>query len=276
MTLVSVSTRSSILFIFVLSISLVISGCGGSSEQDTFEEAQRLLGEGNYQGAIDEYSALVEAYPASSYAPKSQYKIAYIYKRFLKDTVSAEEAYNMLLHLYPDSEEAIFSREDLAFIYHRRGAHRKAIEHYGYLIEHGPKDLKNTFLFKIALEYIELNDFRQARVELKEILRAEVKGKLVPKTLYRVATTYHLEGNLDEALEAYNLVIEKLPKHALALESKLGIATVLEESGELVKALVTLNLLLSEYPNSGAIRLRIERAKERQKNAPKLRKRSRR
>jgi TolA-binding protein len=262
--------------IFFLSISTLpvfLYGCGVPREQEIFEEAERLLSEGQYLAAIDGYSRVVELFPESPYVAQSQYKIGFIYSRYLDDVSRAMEAYSTLLYMYPSSPEVSAARQDRARVFSSLGNHWNAIEEYRWLLDNGPGEKRDRFQYNMAMEYVKMNEFGQARIELEELLNAVPSTPLFPEVHYQLANIYYLEGNLEEAERAYDEVISKFQGHRISLEAKLRKAAALEEAGRLKEALALLKELEEEYPNREAVRIRIASTEERLKKRPRTGKR---
>jgi TolA-binding protein len=263
--------------LFFLSISTLpavfLSGCGVPPEAKIFDEAESLLSEGRYHGAIDGYSRVVDLFPESPYAPKSHYKIGLIYSRYLDDVPRAMEAYSTLLYMYPSSPEVIAARMDRARVFSSREENWNAIEEYQWLLENGPRDRQDRFRYNIAMEYVKMNDFEQARIELEDLISAMPSTPLLPELHYQLANTYYLQGSLEEAIRAYDGVISEFKAHRVGLEARLGKAAALEEAGRLKEALALLKELEDEYPNREAVKIRIHSIEERLKKGPRTRKR---
>lgn len=244
-----------------------LQGCSLDRAHKAYESGERLLGDGDYTGAIAEYSSVVSGFPSSEWAPKSQYKIVFIFNHHIGDMNGAREAYARLLVLYPGSEEAFLGRQDMAQAWSRKGEHRKAIEEYQRIIMERP-GTRRTFQYRIALEYVMMNEFRQARIELVELLDVITNPNLAPLIRYEIANTYYIEGSMDEAIKRYDEIIERYPGHSVAVEARLGKAKALDEAGRLNEALDILNGLVGEYPDKEAIETRIRWIQKRLKSGP--------
>jgi TolA-binding protein len=238
-----------------------------------FDDAEGLLSEGRYIEAVGVYSRLISTFPESPYVPGSQYKIALIHNLYLDDVSGAMKLYSELLYLYPNSPEAALARADRARIFSGIGDHLSAIEEYQWLLEKGPNEKSDDFRYNLAMEYIRINDFGQARVELEELLSTAPFTPLAPQSYYQLANTYYLEGSLEKAIAAYDVVVSKFPGHGVSLEARLSKAAALEEAGRLKEALSLLKELEDEYPNREVIKIRIASTEERLKKGPKARKR---
>ncbi len=253
--------------VYILTM-VVLLGCGGAERDSMFFKAEELLSHGRYQEALEHYARFVESYPESQFAPKSQYMIGYILSHHLSRPEDAMDAYAMVVNLYPDSIYTIKAREDMARLYSVSGDHRRSINQYHWLIENGTEGQRVEYRYRMALEYIKMNEFGQARVELKELLKDGTTEEMTPQILYQIANTYYLEGNFQEAIATYDRIIEEYPNHPVYIEARLGKASVLEKQGSLKEALGLLSELEREYPDSDTVKIRIESTRKRLKKAP--------
>lgn len=216
-----------------------LPACPADPARRDFEEAGSYLDRGALKEAAERYAFVVTKYPGSAYAPESQLRIARIYVR-LDDIKRAEYAYSALFFLYPESPQAISGREELAALYSGNGEYMSAIEEYQRLFQALPES-RQRFQYLIAMEYIKMNDFVQARAELNELNDIVTNPGLSPKIRLHIAETYYLEGSYREALAKYDDLIRRYPENEAAVEAMLGKALIYEEEGaygQAVKALV--------------------------------------
>ncbi len=253
--------------LYILMVALLL-GCGGADKDGVFFRAEELLSHGRYQQALEHYTVFVDTYPESEFAPKSQYMIGYILSHHLSRPEEAMDAYAMVVSLYPESYYTVKAREDMARLYSLRADHRAAITQYDWLMEKGIEDKKPRYRYNMALEYIKMNEFKQARVELEELLKEDIPPTMVPQLLYQIANTYQLEGNLQEAINVYDRIIKGYGDHPVYIEARLGKASVLEKQGSLKEALGLLTELEREYPDSDTVKIRINSTRKRLKKAP--------
>ncbi|HHL40640.1 MAG TPA: tetratricopeptide repeat protein [Deltaproteobacteria bacterium] len=242
---------------------LALHGCSEDGLRADFEAAELALAGGRYIEAERLYRRIVKEDPAGPLAPKSQYRLGFIYDHYLDDASRALDAYEVLLGSYPGSPEAAEARGRRAELYSRLGAHRKAIEDYQVLKELARGPGKADYQFRIAMEYLKMNDLRQARIELGEIVKADPASELAPRVYFHTASTYYIEGELARAVENYERVMRDFPDDPLALEAAIGMAAALEESGDLEGALRMLRSVEKRYPNSGVVTTRIGRIEKR-------------
>ncbi len=247
---------------------VVLLGCSGADRDSLFFKAEELLSHGRYEDALEHYARFVDLYPESEFAPKSQYMIGYILSHHLARPDEAMDSYAMVVNLYPESPYTVKAREDMARLYSLRGDHRAAITQYDWLIKNGAKEKRPEYRYSTALEYIKMNEFKQARVELEELLKDDASPDMTPRILYQIANTYYLEGSLEKAISVYDRIIEEHKEHPVYIEARLGKASVLEKQGSLREALGLLTELEREYPDSDTVKIRINSTRKRLKKAP--------
>jgi TolA-binding protein len=103
-----------------------------------------------------------------------------------------------------------------------------------------------------------LNNFEQARIEFENLLRLYPATSLAAEVRFRIAVTYALEGEAENAMAAYRDVVSRWPESPYAVEARFGLATALEERDRLKEALEILAGLRGVYSNQQALNQRIE------------------
>lgn len=232
------------------------NGCSEDPALSAYDRAEKALSEGDYAGALEKYSYVANNFHSSPYGPKSRYRIGFIYNRHLRENEKALEAYKTLYYLYPESSEAVLARQEIAKLYSRGGEHSRAVGEYQRLLEERPGEA-DKFLYQIAMEYIKMNDFRQARIELTELLSRTSNRNLIPKIHYQIANTYYIEGDLFRAVTAYDEVISRFPESQFSIEAGFGKGKAFEESGKLKEALQAYKSIENEYPDREVLKNRI-------------------
>jgi tetratricopeptide (TPR) repeat protein len=278
--------KTALLVIWPILAFCLLTGCARDTAKARFEAAEVLLGNGEFERAIEEYRYVVDTFGATPYGSGALYKIAIIYDRHMQDRPGSIEAYYTLYNIYPESAEAVLAREDMALIYSEAGNHSKAVGEYQWVLERSPGK-ETHYRYLIAMEYLKMNDFRQTRLELRDLLESlEAEDPLpTPSTpghefiveiYFKMANTYYLEGRNQTALKAYDELVERFPDHALGLEARLNKAHILVEDERFEAALEVLDALLDEYPNKETISAMIKLTKKRLRESPDPRKRWRR
>ena len=230
-----------------------LHGCFSDPARTSYEKAEVHLSEGRFKEALTEYSSVAMKYSSSPYGARSLLRAAFIYGARLDDDERALKTYSEVIYLYPGTEEAATARREKARIYSIRGEHSKAVEEYQALLELGREPAEKT-RFQIAMEYVKMNDLKQARVELADLLKSPVSGDLRKLARFQMANTYYLEGDREEALKEFEDIIREYQETAVSYEALFTKARLLDEQGRLSEALEILKGLEGKYPNREALK----------------------
>lgn len=236
---------------------LFLHGCLADQARRGYEKAEGHLGEGRYKEALAEYRAVAARFGSTPYGAKSLLRAGFICGAHLNDDGAALKAYSEVIDLYPGTDEAYAAGGEIARIYSRRGEHSRAVEEYQALLEHSPDEAEKV-RFLVAMEYVKMNDLKQARVELNELLKTAVADELIRQVKYQIANTYYLEGDTVEALKKFAGIIKEYPDSPTAFEALFAKARVYDEQGRLAEALDILKGLEGKYPNKDALRTAVE------------------
>ena len=112
----------SVFALVLLGFSII--SCSKISDQELFDQGNKLIKEKKISEAIKSFESLISEYPQSKLAPKCILQIASFYEAQLiegtnraKSYNKALELYNQVIEKYPDSEEAPIALFQSAFIY---------------------------------------------------------------------------------------------------------------------------------------------------------------
>lgn len=251
-----------VLFLCCLAFTAFLGCRTRDPAEASFNAAEEFYGNGRFSEAINAYADVVNNHRDSAYAPKSQLRIATIYNRHLNDAKKATDAYTALFLMYPKAVEALSGMEDMAGIYSSAGEHGKSVEVYQRLKTEIAAEAER-FQFMIASEYIKMNDFHQARIELKDILASSSNQALSATIRLKLADTYYIEGDARQAIGAYDEVMTLFPESDAAMEAMLGKAASLLEAGKKAEALKTLSELELKSPEAAPVKAGIKRIRAR-------------
>ena len=91
-----------------LAASLIIA-CGESKtdeeiQNEYFQAAYDLFNKESYQGAIENFTKILEDYADGEFAPKSMFMVGYIHANHTRNLEEAKKYYTMFIEKYPDHE----------------------------------------------------------------------------------------------------------------------------------------------------------------------------
>lgn len=230
---------------------------------DDFGRAEALLEEKRYEQAAEAFHRLYERHPSFSQAPQAIYQSAEILNLYLQKYHEAVLAYLLVEKDYPNTDLSRRAQRQVAEIYKNRlRDYPRAIVAYQKMFNSGVED-GDRIQYEIADSYFRLENFEQARIEFESLLKNYPDSPLLPEVAYRTAVTWSLEGEPAEAEKAFRRVAELWPDSTYALEAQFGLVTVLEEREELREALALLETLNGRYPNTEAVKKKIEQVQQR-------------
>lgn len=99
-------------------VAVVMAGCGEKlTEEQLRANAVDFESREQWQGAADMYARLVKAYPKSTRADETLYRLGVLYANNLKDYQKSVEAYKLLIKKYPKSNYVIQSSFMIGYRY---------------------------------------------------------------------------------------------------------------------------------------------------------------
>jgi tetratricopeptide (TPR) repeat protein len=117
--------------------------------------------------------------------------------------------------------------------------------------------------FAVARCSFTLGDFDQARAEYELLLERYPESPLKPRVLAGIANAWYVTGHFGQAVKYYQQAQQVSGDPSLSAEAGFGVATSLEEAGDLVGALAHFERVRSAYPNPGLVEQRMARARKR-------------
>jgi len=134
-------------FVYILLLSIIISGCSNESADNIMETAKQNIEQKKFDEAVKLLEKLVTNYPESDLAPAALYETAYIYQNRYINNISETESLNRAASLfkrvydeYPNSKEAAKSLFFAGFIKaNDLKQYDEATELYSLFIEKFPK-----------------------------------------------------------------------------------------------------------------------------------------
>ncbi len=229
----------------------------------TFAKAEDLVLRGNYEEAVSRYRRIYERHPGFVLAPRALFRTGEVQNLFLKQFHDALLSFHNLERDYPDSPFVQDALKQEAEIYKNRlRDYGRAAALYQKLLDLGlePAD---RFQYELSDCYFRLNNFEQARIEFENLLKNWPESGLLTEVEYRIGMSYALDGKLKEAEETFRRILRERPDDPFAVETKFGLATVLEEQERLRESLKVLEELIGIYPAPEALQRKIEMIEER-------------
>jgi tetratricopeptide (TPR) repeat protein len=251
-----------------------VAGPGCRSQAGRLEEANTLRHRGDARGALERYKAILAALGDEALGPedaairwkalKGAGDVSYLE---LGDYAGAILYYRRIISLYPGTPEARASRVAIGDIYRERFKdYVAAIAQYADVAGSDAPEAPQ-YQMEVAKAYLELANYRQARTEARILLDRWPNHPLAEDAQLLNAQAWVLEKRSQEALSAFQALIDRRPRSDILARALEGQAHLLAQAGRLDQAIELYQRALPIHPNPDAIRTNLAAVRERRAKA---------
>ncbi len=174
-----------------------------SDADDIFDNALDLYKDKKLDKATEQFKIILKKYPKSRVAPEAQYRLGTIYEE-KSEYVEAHKAYQALIKSYPQSQrfEEVIERE----------------YQIGSMFLSGKKG---------KILGLEIRPSLPLAIEVfQKTVDAAPYGAFGDKSQFSLGVAYQKSGRYDEALEAFQTLIDQYPQSPLLKDARLQMAEV--------------------------------------------------
>ena len=250
----------------------LVAGC--SSAESRLEAAGELRHRGEAGPALAAYQELLASLgegplPGGTAtvrvrALRSAADLSYLE---LGDYAGAIAYYRRIISLHPGGPEALEARAIIGDIFRDRFQDRQAAIAQWADVAASEAPQAATFQLKVAREYLELGNTAQARAEARVLRERWPAGREADEAQLLTGQAWALEKRTDEALSAFQALIERHPAPGLTARALEGQAHLHAQAGHFDRALELYAEALPIHPNPEAIRTNIEAVRRRREAA---------
>jgi outer membrane protein assembly factor BamD (BamD/ComL family) len=247
-----------------------MTSCQKSSRK-LFEEGIKKVETSNFKEAIEDFETIIKKFPENRESIEAALEGAKVSRLQNKDFSKALFFLKHIILYSKDVEERLEAQKKIvSILLEEQNDYKSAVIELNRLIV----QLKNKseiadYKMKLAKSYFYLNDLTQATHEVDEFLPSK---DLEPKKKFDLLI---LKGNillaskdLPSASQVYKKVLKEFPELSKAENVAVTLAVCYEEMKDFKSAIALLTDIKSEHPTPKYIDSKIEKLKERQKNAP--------
>ena len=176
--------------------------------QEQYDYAMEFYKKKNLKDAVHQFRMLLKKYPGSQVAPESQYRLGVIHEE-LGDFYKAFRAYRDLIQRYPQTERMVeaIEREFRIGNLFLSGSKAKvmglailpsgprAIEVFKHIVEAAPYgEYGEKAQFHLGLAYKKVNQFEEAIQAFQTLIDQYPKSELLPQARFQIADTSYLQS----------------------------------------------------------------------------------
>jgi tetratricopeptide (TPR) repeat protein len=252
--------------------ALAFAGCRTGEGQ--LETAAALRRRGEPKAALATYQSLLSSLGEQPLPPagaalrlkalKAAGDTAYLE---LGDYGGAIAYYRRIISLAPGSAEALDARGVIGDIFRDRFQDRQAAIAQYADVAAGDAPQAPLYQLKVAREYLELGNSEQARAEARTVRERWPVSKEADEAQLVTAQAWALEGREDEAMRAFQALIDRRPAPELVARALEGQAHLLAQLNKFDRSIELYTQALASHPNPDAIRTNLESVRRRREAA---------
>lgn len=217
---------------YLLVAILLLTACTPRIEK-SIAAADALRGTQQYTDALQAYDAIVGQHADDARVPDVLLRIGDLYAFNLKQSEPAQAVYRRIAARWPRLPVAVTVYLRLADLAENAEDRPGVIEPLEYLLRYFPTypDRLNVRR-RIALQYLQMKSYEQARVELQTLLDEELPAEFRAQVLLDMADTYLLPKRPAAALRWLQRAIDAAPDSEYAARARKTMLDVRVEAGD--------------------------------------------
>jgi tetratricopeptide (TPR) repeat protein len=255
-----------------LALLLALAGCASAESRLEAAGAQRRRGD--LKGALQAYQGLLASLGEGPLAAGSALvrvkalraagDVSYLE---LGDYAGAIAYYRRIISLQPGGPDALAARAVIGDIFRDRFQDRLAAIAQWAEVAASDAPQAPRFQLKVAREYLDLGNTQQARLEARALRDRWPTAAEADEAQLLAGQTWALDKRPQEALGAFQALVDRHPAQELAARALEGQAAIHAQAGHLDRALQLYEEALLIHPNPEAIRTDIEAVRRRREAA---------
>lgn len=253
------------IFVSLIAALILLTGCVGSFNR-LVEQGDVFRGQKRYEEALTAYKAVVDRYPNDPRIIPVVVKMAELESMVFTRPEKSLQLYDEMIARWPLEGASVDAYKGKGLLLMGEERYQEAIEVFSIVTKHFSSHPNWVwFQHQIALCYIKLRDFRQARVELEKALDGIKDGDArLAQVAFDYAETFFYDGKYGQAAIIYQKVSVAFPQSDYGTLSKLMMLECYTELHDTANA-SRLEKELRETPimNDPALRERLDQLTER-------------
>jgi len=175
-----------------------------------------------YQKACDVFQSVVDSWPQSEYAIRSQLSLIEHYIR-CQDNDAAQSACNKLLTVFTQHPDLDWAVKKVGDSYYRWKDYHKARLYYQLAIDTWPQD--NIWLYKsLIMTHFQLGEETAAETALKKLFADYADDPDLAEVVSRLGELCRQMEKYEKAHSLYKYVVDNYPQSDCVMESRLGLS----------------------------------------------------
>lgn len=245
---------------------LVLSSCIKKDLEDDFKRGMEMLYNGNYDDAESHFLLLASKLKKNGrseeriWRAKSLYEAGKIEHLYLDQPRRAVARLREAVKIYPEAAFSLKAQKEIAFIfYDRLRDYRTAALEFERLVNAFPDEEGIwKFQYRIAQSYFMIREFDQARAEARLLLEKHGKGRIAAEAMLLVANSYYIQGRYREAAEAHKKLLQLRPSYQIKARSLFEMGMCYQELGDYAQAEKSYLAALKKHPRPDLVKIQLK------------------
>lgn len=217
-------------------------------EQAQYNIAYIYLNTNNYAQAIEEFHTVINRYPGTDWAARSQYNIGDAYYNAGEYNL-AVQAYQKVLDNYPRSNYIIEAINGIQYAQLSGGGQdSSAVILEEFLSSNPSSSTADQLRYRQAYNIFQTGDYENAIKEFRQYLRITNSDRLKPETYSNLGEAYRRLGQINEAMNVYETLVNEFPNHELAASALITMGMLYFAQDEFEQSHRKFNQLLEIAP----------------------------
>ena len=248
-----------------------VIACMQEGLKDRFSKGFDLLYENRYEDAENHFLVIAREMgrsrepEATLLQAKALYHVGRIDHLYLDQPRRAVGRLREALKLAPEAPFAFAARLEIGLIFQNRLMdYRTAALEFERLVSEFPdrKDIDH-YQYRVAQSYFLLREFDQARTEARLLLQKWPKGEFTDEARLLIANAFYFEGRLQEAASAHKELLDSKPKTAIRAHSLFELGMCYQDLGDRIKAEKVFLDALKEHPRPDLVQMQLSQLRTR-------------
>lgn len=259
------------LSILMVLFCLLGAGCFRDEVEDRYAAGLELLFHNHHEDAESHFLLLARQMERSNLPDASHWQARALVQAgridhlYLDQPRRALARFREALKVDPQATFAFEVRREIAGIfYDRLMDYRTAALEYERLVHEYPEEAGiDGFQYRVAQSYFLVRDFDQARTEARMLFEKWPEGRYAPEALLLIANSYYLENRFAEAVEAHRRLLELGPDVPIRARSLFELGVCYQDLGDKAKAEESFLAALKDHPRPDLVQMQLSALRER-------------
>ncbi|HUU03220.1 MAG TPA: tetratricopeptide repeat protein [Myxococcota bacterium] len=247
---------------------LILTGCMKEDTEENFARGMEMLYNGSYEDAENHFLTLSRRIEKNEkngkngeriWQAKSLYEVGRIEHLYLNQPQRAVARLREAVKIFPEANFAFKAQKEIAFIfYDRLRDYRTAALEFERLVNAFPdRDDIWKYQYRIAQSYFMIREFDQARAEVRLLLEKHKKGRIAAEAMLLVANSYYVQGRYREAAEAHQALLNIRPSEQIEARSLFEMGMCYQELGDYALAEKSYLAALKKHPRPDLVKIQL-------------------